>query len=151
MSVKKLLADFLASLPDDDAPEPKGTDIDNGDTNRDVNQDAGNDAPKKPDESENGSKEFAPAPDKKAEVDAPSPAPEQDKTIINAADMVDSSVDMRLSAFYTKQQQLEETVKILLSEVNALKVNFDAINSAIDVAAKTSPEVASIDTLINML
>lgn len=150
MSVKKLLADFLASLPDDDIPV-KGTDIDNGDTNREVNQDVGNDTPQKTEDSENGSKEFTPAPDKEVEFDTPSPAPSLDKTIINAADMVDSSVDMRLSAFYTKQQQLEETVKILLSEVNALKVNFDAINSAIDVVAKTSPEVASIDTLINML
>lgn len=145
MSVKKLLAEFLASLPDDD--EPKGTDIDNGDAVRDTPNDSTADEP-----------ENNPAPtEKKIEAstveDTVVDAPEEPKdvTIINSADMVDSAVEMRLAAFYTTQKELEDTVKILLAEVNQLKEHFKTIEKAIDIAADTSPTVESIETLINRL
>lgn len=84
------------------------------------------------------------------EVEAP-PVDDSDVTVITSDDMLEQSIDMRLASFYEKQQELENTVKILLQEVNTLKGHFETIETAIDTAAETSPTVESIENLINQL
>ena len=154
MSVKKLILEYLATLPDDGEPQPKGTDIDNGDDKTDGNVDSPADTNNdKPDKAEDTPEPTAIKKEastvENTEIDAPDEP--KDVTIINSADMLDSSVDMRLAAFYTKQQELEDTVKILISEVQTLKSHFEAVEKAIDVASESSPTVETIESLVNML
>lgn len=147
MSVKKLLMEYLASLPDDDSEPVEVVEKEEGDGVKTTESDTGGDRPENvPPPSE---KKIDASTEENVTVDAP---PEKkDVTVINSSDMVDSAVEMRLASFYTKQQELEDTVKILLAEVNSLKENIATFEKAIDVAADTSPTVQTIDNLVNML
>lgn len=147
MSVKKLLMDFIATLPDDDSLPVEPPAKEQGDGVRDVPADTGDDKPL--DQTPPTEKKIDVATEENVTVDAP--PEEKDVTVVNSADMVNSAVEMRLASFYTKQQELEDTVKILLAEVNTLKESFGTIEKAIDVASDTSATVATIDTLVNML
>lgn len=85
------------------------------------------------------------------DVEVEAPELEEDVTVITSDDMVEESIDMRLATFYTVQKDLENTVKVLLAEVATLKDHFSTIESAIDEAKNVSPEVHTIDSLVNML
>jgi hypothetical protein len=144
MSLKEQLAAILAAMPDD---EPAAVvDGENGEveaTETPTEDTATGD--ETPSETT-----IEPSSVENTEVDAP-PVDDSDITVITSDDMLEQTIDMRLASFYEKQQELENTVKILLQEVNTLKGHFETIETAIDTAAETSPTVESIENLINQL
>lgn len=76
---------------------------------------------------------------------------EPDTVVVQADDVLAQTIDGRLAGFYQKQQELENTIKIMLQEITDLKANFSTIETAIDTAAETSPTVEKMSDLINQL
>lgn len=140
---KKMLLDYIMSLPDNMEVETNiGTDIsaDNAVTESVKTEDAP--------EATEVTTEVAPEPS--AEVNAP-PVEQRDITIVNANDMVENSIDMRLASFKTKQDELENAVAILTSQVSALTEQINTIDKAVDIVANNTPVGESLDTIINRL
>lgn len=139
MTLKEQLLKMINDLPDEETTEAEISETGEGATEPDTSA-----------ESEPTETEIEPDVVEETEVIAP-PVNDSDVTVVTSDDMLQQSIDMRLASFYQKQEELENTVKILLDEVNNLKKHFEVIETAIDTAAETSPTVESIENLINQL
>lgn len=95
-------------------------------------------------------KTITPSVEENVEVVAPE-VDDTDITVITSDDMLEQSIDMRLASFYEKQVELENAVKILMQEVAVLKEHFSLVEDAIDKAAKTSPTVETLASLVNQI
>jgi hypothetical protein len=74
-----------------------------------------------------------------------------DVTVVTSDDMMAETLEMRLSTFWHKQEELEQTVQMLLSELNLLKGHFSTINSAIEFNGRPNKDEASFEQLINRI
>lgn len=136
MTLKEQLLQMINALPEEESTAAEVSEVGEAETVPDTNAPAA---------------EVKQEPSTVEDTEVVAPAVDNDITIITSEDMVGESIDMRLASFYSKQQELEDTVKILLSEVQTLKAHFTTIETAIDTAAETSPTVESIENLINQL
>lgn len=89
--------------------------------------------------------------EKTEEAEIEAPPVDEDITILTSNDAIVESLDLRLSSFWKKQEELEAAVKILTSEVKALQSHFSEIETSIDAVSNVNPTGEKLADLINMI